>query len=155
MQFGIGYIALCFFGTIAMQLVFVALAAVLGSLEAVFDNPQLSAPPFLLLIPFLWGLIAGRSHDLGWPAWPIIALFLLPWPAWVVVIDAGLGMFGGGISTAVGSSIPFGVLEAAIFIPALLYLIMLIVLAAVPGQKCANPFGDEPAPGLWGDLKRQ
>jgi uncharacterized membrane protein YhaH (DUF805 family) len=154
MQFGLGYMALCFFGAVVMQIVLFTIASLIGSLEAVFDHPEWMTPLFLLLIPILWGLIAGRAHDLGWPAWPIIALFLLPWPAWAVVMDGALGVFGGAVVTAVGDSVPFAVLNAAIFIPAALYLIALIVLAAVPGQKQANRFGDQPAPGLWNDLPK-
>lgn len=151
LQFGVGYMALCFGGTIFMQLIFFAIASVAGGIEAVFEHPEWTTPFFLLLVPLLWGLIGGRAHDLGWHGWPIIVLYLLPWPAWAVLADSA-GFFGGGLAAAVGDRIPVGLLLVSVFGPVIITLIVLIVLAATPGQKRANRYGVQPRAGLWGDL---
>jgi uncharacterized membrane protein YhaH (DUF805 family) len=154
MQFGVGFASLCFLGAIVMQFIFFAIASVAGGIEQVLNHPQWTAPFLVLLLPLVWGLLAGRAHDIGWPGWPIVALYLAPWPAWMIVMDQAVGLFGGAVATH-ANGISFYVLEAAVFAPVLLFWLAFIVLAAVPGQRTANPYGAAPAPGLWNDLPPQ
>ncbi|MEQ1493805.1 MAG: DUF805 domain-containing protein [Terricaulis sp.] len=150
MQFGVGYVALAFVGAIVMQLAMFALAAMLGGIELMFEHTEWIMPLFLPVVLVLFGLIAARAHDIGWPGWPIVALYLLPWPAWFVIMD-GVGMFGGFAADAL-AGVPLEFLEASIFIPAVLTVVALIVLASVPGKRIDNRYGPAVAPGLWNDL---
>jgi uncharacterized membrane protein YhaH (DUF805 family) len=152
MQFGVGYLALAGGGALFMNVVVFIIAGIVG-IEVVFNNLHWMAPAFLLLIPPLFGLIAGRAHDLGVPAWPFVGLYLLPWPAWAVLMDSGMGYFGGALA-GFAEHIPFAAITAAMFGPAILIFVMLITFASLPGQKHANRYGDAPAPGLFSDLPR-
>lgn len=153
MQFCVGYIALCFFGAVVMQIVFFAIAVSIGSIEVMFDHLEWTTPGFLLLGIVAWALIANRAHDIGWPGWPFLLLYLIPIAPWLIVMDGVVGILGGAASH-IALSVPIELLYALIFVPGLLINVSLVTLVAVRGQSTANRFGEPPLPGLWGDLSR-
>lgn len=150
MQFGVGYMALTFSSAILMQLAMFAIAAALGGIEELFDHTGWVALAFLPMTIVLFGLVVGRAHDIGWPGWPFILLYIVPLAGFILLMD-GLGMFGAAPLARL-AGMPEGVVFALTFIPALLVNVALIVLASVPGQKAENRYGAAVAPGLWNDL---
>jgi uncharacterized membrane protein YhaH (DUF805 family) len=153
MQFGVGLVALCFGGGPVMQAVALIIASFAGGIEAIFDRPALMLPPVVLAIPLVWGLIAGRAHDLGWPGWPFVVVYLLPAAPWLIVMDGAVSIAGGRLA-GLTSVVPFAVLTPFVFVPVLLFWVAMIVLATRRGQAAQNMYGEAPAPGLWGDLPR-
>lgn len=147
MQFGLGLFSVCFVGALVMQMALFAIASVVGSIEVAFDHTEWVYPPLVLIVTIWCGLLAGRAHDVGWPGWPFVALYMLPmWP-WLVMMDAALGIAGGNLRSF-ADQIPLGVQSALVFVPIGVFWISFIVLATVPGQRRANQYGDAPLPGL-------
>lgn len=149
-QFGVGFAATCFGGTLVVQIIAfaIAIAIALGSLEALFDQPQLMFPLFVPMILVAWALLAGRAHDLGWPGWPFVALYVAPFAPWVVVMDQVFGFFEGAVFNAVSEHVSLEMLLTVMFASVGLFWLAFVALAAMPGQQKVNRYGEQPASGL-------
>ncbi|WP_239591040.1 DUF805 domain-containing protein [Vitreimonas flagellata] len=117
------------------------LASLVGGIEVVFNNPQWTFALFALFIPLVWALLAGRAHDLGWPGWPFVALYMSPFPTLLIQMDERFGISGGRLRA-------FAELMLLDVQRAIYFWVALFTLAATPGQKETNRYGEQPSPGL-------
>ena len=92
-------------------------------------------------------LIAGRSHDLGWPGWPIVMLYTIPMAPFLIWFDEATGAFGGSLAQ-LSVIVPPDVQEVLVFVPIAVFWMAMLGLATIPGQKDVNSFGAQPSPGI-------
>jgi uncharacterized membrane protein YhaH (DUF805 family) len=142
LQFIIGYLASA---VICTMLLFVVLALMLSANPQMlaggsFYGLQALAPFFIPVFVVLAGLISGRAHDCGWPAWPVVAVFA---GALLIVEVSVRSVFGTPTDPfwRFGHSLAPTIFAIANLLSVLLPWACMITLLVTPGQKSENRFG--------------
>lgn len=140
LQFFLTYVgAAAVGGAIAVSAMFAVSALLQASPE---ERPQIPALCFGIVgFVFWFGLLAGRSHDLGFSGVPACILFCIPWLPFSVIMDRVLSLFGGAINALDKDGRLYAAALPAMPIVLLLLWAMIIACVFWPGQRKENRFG--------------